>query len=83
MSKPLDAYLERSRRVALLMAWLESEIDAHEATAMKSVNARELLRMAAELGHVEEELKGPVCSLSRMRDTEIDEALNHGGLDDE
>ncbi|MGD0904726.1 MAG: hypothetical protein ABR924_17460 [Terracidiphilus sp.] len=83
MSKPLDAYLERSRRVALLMAWLESEIDAHEARAMQSKTPRELLRMTAELGHIEEELKGPVCSLSRMMDTEISEALNEGGKDNE
>jgi hypothetical protein len=78
MNNARDAYLERSRRVASLLAWLDCELARHEARAMKPENVKDW-GMVGDLGHVEEELKGPLCFLSGMSEAELDQALNDGG----
>ena len=82
MSNALNTYLERSRRVAALLAWLDCELESHEAKAMKPENVRNW-GFAGSLGHVEELLKAPLCFLSGMSEAEINEALNDGGQGDE
>ena len=82
MTNAHDTYLERSRRVASLLAWLDCELGAHEAKAMKPENAKDW-GMVGDMGHVEEELKRPLCFLSGMSEKEIDDALNDGGRGDE
>jgi hypothetical protein len=78
MSKLIDIYLERSRRVATLLAWLDGELTKHEARAMKPENAQNWT-LVGDLTHVEELLKAPLCFLSLMSEKEINQALNDGG----
>ncbi|MGD0904740.1 MAG: hypothetical protein ABR924_17530 [Terracidiphilus sp.] len=79
MNKPLDTYRERSRRVASLMAWLECEIDRHEAKATKPENAEKLWPLVGDLEHIEEQLIAPLSFLSGITEEQIKEAL----IDDE
>jgi len=82
MSNALETYLERSRRVASLLAWLDCELEVHEATAMRPANAKNW-GLVGDLGHVEDLLKMPLCFLSGMSEKDINEALNDGGQGDE
>ena len=82
MSNFLDTYLERSRRAASLLAWLDGELERHETRAMKPENASHW-GLVGDLEHVEELLKAPLCFLSRISEAEIDRALKDGGQGDE
>jgi hypothetical protein len=82
MSNFIDTYLDRSRRVASLLAWLDCELESHEAKAMKPENASHW-GLVGDLAHVEELLKAPLCFLSRISEEEINRALNDGGSDNE
>jgi hypothetical protein len=82
MSNFIDTYLERSRRVASLLAWLDCERESHETEAMKPQNAQNWA-VIGDLEHVEELLKAPLCFLSGKSEKEINSALNDGGQGDE
>ena len=82
MSNFTDTYLERSRRVASLLAWLDCELESHEAKAMKPENASRW-GLVGDLEHIEELLKVPLCFLSRISEEEINQALKDGGQGDE
>ena len=82
MSNFTDTYLERSRRIASLLAWLDCELTNHEARAMKPESASHW-GLVGDLEHVEELLKAPLCFLSRISEKEINRALKDGGQSDE
>lgn len=82
MSHFIDTYIERSRRVASLLAWLDCELTSHEARAMKPENALHW-GLVGDLEHVEELLKVPLCFVSRISEEEINRALKDGGQSDE
>jgi hypothetical protein len=82
MNNFIDTYLDRSHRVATLLAWLDCELTNHEARAMKPENAQNWA-LVGNLTHIEELLKAPLCFLSLMSENEINQALNEGGTDND
>lgn len=83
MSKPLDAYLERSRRVTSILVLIQAGIDEHDRKAAKPENAGKLEAMNRKLQVLEAELKPALWFISGLTEVEIDEALNDGGKHNE
>ena len=81
MTNPVDAYLERSHRVALLMEWLAAALERHDDRAADFDEPARLWPMVGNLEHVEEELKPLLSFIAAVPECEIDELLNRGGQD--
>ena len=79
MSKPLDAYFERSRRVTSFLVWILGEVDAHNRETLKPENAKNIAAMTRTLEILEAELKPVLWFISGLTQVEIDEAVNDGG----
>jgi hypothetical protein len=83
MSNPHDIYLEHSRRVASLLAWIDAEMEVFDRQATSPTNAQPIWPMVETAARVEELLKAVLAFLSGMSEQSIDEALNDGGQGDE
>ena len=86
MNKPFDIYCKCTRRIACLLAWLDCELERHEAGAEKPENAAAIWPKIGDLTHVEELLKAPLCFLSGFTEEDLDRALDdydeEGGCDE-
>ena len=83
MSKPLDLYRERSRRVALLMAWLGKAWEQHDERTAKCAERYFRWNMVARLARVESELKPLVGLIATLTEGAIEQALDEGGFGDD
>lgn len=79
LSRAEAIYRERSRRVALLMAWLERALERHGEWAATMDDADALLLGSRNLATVERKLKGALAFIGGIDWDELEQALQDGG----
>jgi hypothetical protein len=83
MNKPLNLYRERSRRVALLMAWLGKALEQHDQRVAEYADPNFRWHMVGRLARVESELKPLVGLIATLTEGAIEQALDEGGFVDD
>jgi hypothetical protein len=79
MNNPHAIYLEQSRRVASLMAWLGQALERQEQHAAEVSNPGTLWLMIGSLAQVEMKLISAVTFVGGVHRDEVEESLNDEG----